>query len=265
MYNGEISLTSENLDSNYILSKVQHLNTRGNKIKIGILAGFEAQGDNAIAIGNYSGQNYQANNSITINSTGTQLQNTIPNSLKIAPIREDVGNYPFLNYNTTTKEITYQSVAYLSRPFAQFINTNSIPLTQNTIIPITYNQTPTANGISYDLVNPSHIKFTATGNYKIGTSILLEEVGGSGAEAYIAFRKNGTAIENSGSECFINGNNKRTLAYVEIIIEITNIVTDYIEVIAFTADPDILSPSVPSPTPLFPSSPSVITTCYKVN
>lgn len=265
MYNGEILFTPENLDSNYILNKVQHLNTQDGKVRLGVLAGFQGQGNDCIAIGNYAGQNYQANNSISINATGLPLENTTPDSLKIAPIRQDVGNYPFLNYNPATNEITHQSISYLSRPFAQFINTGTISLTQNTIIPMTYNQTETANGISYDVGNPSRIQFTATGNYKVGTSILLKETGGSGAEVYIAFRKNGTAIANSGSECYINGNKKRTLAYVEIIVDITNTATDYIEVIAFTADANISSPALPSPVALFPASPSIITTCYKVN
>lgn len=263
--NGEIFITQENLDSNYILNKVQHVNTEDNKIKLGFLAGFNNQGNDAIAIGRYAGYNFQASNSIVINATGAPLENTTPNSLKCDPIRQDIGNFPFLNYNTLTKEITYQDVNYLSRPYGAFINTNSINIPQNTPTLLTYNLTPESNNISFDVVNPSRIKFNSASTYKIGCSILFNEVGGSGAEVYFSFLKSGILIPNSASECFVNGNNKRTLAYAELIVTISNPITEYIEIIAYTNDTGISAIALPSPNALIGESPSIITTCYKIN
>jgi hypothetical protein len=81
---------------------------RVNAIAIGVLAGNSNQNINSIAIGAFAAPTNQGANSIVINATGANLNNTTPNSLKIAPIRNDVANIAnVLYYNTTTNEITY--------------------------------------------------------------------------------------------------------------------------------------------------------------
>ena len=84
-------------------------NTQGSySISIGNLAGNYRQGSYSIAIGNQAGENSQSNNSIILNATGDILEQTIPGTLTVAPIRNDVSNTAnVLYYNIETKEITY--------------------------------------------------------------------------------------------------------------------------------------------------------------
>ena len=76
-------------------------------VAIGSLAGTNTQGEYAIAIGNFAAPNNQGANSIVISATGTGLENTNPNSLVIAPIRNVTGSSGVLQYNDVTKEVSY--------------------------------------------------------------------------------------------------------------------------------------------------------------
>jgi hypothetical protein len=76
-------------------------------VALGSLAGTSNQGEAAIAIGNFAAPNNQGANSIVISATGTGLENTIPNSLVIAPIRNVNGNHGVLQYNTASNEVSY--------------------------------------------------------------------------------------------------------------------------------------------------------------
>jgi hypothetical protein len=78
-----------------------------NSISIGTYAGRENRGDNSIAIGALAGYSGQANNSIVINASGTQL-NTPQAGLFIDPVRADTSNTAnVLLYDVVTKEITF--------------------------------------------------------------------------------------------------------------------------------------------------------------
>ena len=77
-------------------------------IAIGASAGVNGQGSYSIAIGANTAINQQNNNSIIINATGLNLDSLYPDSLSIAPIRNDVANTAnVLYYNIETKEVTY--------------------------------------------------------------------------------------------------------------------------------------------------------------
>jgi hypothetical protein len=76
---------------------------------LGSLAGTYNQGEYAVAIGNYAAPNNQASHSIVISALGTALENTISNSLIIAPIRNISGGDGVLQYNNTTKEVSYSN------------------------------------------------------------------------------------------------------------------------------------------------------------
>ncbi len=76
-------------------------------VALGSLAGSNTQGEYAVAIGNFAAPNNQAANSIVISATGTGLENTTPNSLVIAPIRNTNGDDGVLQYNNTTNEVSY--------------------------------------------------------------------------------------------------------------------------------------------------------------
>lgn len=81
-------------------------NTQGvNSIAIGAGSGAEQQGGNSVAIGLGAGATNQAVNSIVINATGANLENTTANSLVISPIRSATGT-TIAQYNPTTGEVT---------------------------------------------------------------------------------------------------------------------------------------------------------------
>jgi len=77
-------------------------------VAVGASAGSLTQGIAAVAIGTLAGRTFQANNSIIINATGANLDQTTANTFTVAPIRNDVANVAeILFYDTTSKEITY--------------------------------------------------------------------------------------------------------------------------------------------------------------
>jgi hypothetical protein len=75
-------------------------------IAIGNYAGQTAQGGNAIAIGEAAGRASQTANSIIINATGVDLNNTVPNTFTVKPIRNAPGAQA-LYYDPTSGEVTY--------------------------------------------------------------------------------------------------------------------------------------------------------------
>ncbi len=81
------------------------LNQGQRAVAIGSLAGSLNQGEYAVALGNFAGGTNQPANSIMINASGLAL-NGANAGLYIDPIRNANGG-AFLNYNTTTKEISY--------------------------------------------------------------------------------------------------------------------------------------------------------------
>ena len=82
-----------------------------NAVSIGRAAGNDAQGANAIAIGYQAGTLNQAQSSIIMNATGAALENTVPNTLVVKPIRVATAasltgaGFVQLYYNATTGEI----------------------------------------------------------------------------------------------------------------------------------------------------------------
>ena len=84
--------------------------TQGNSaVAIGSGAGAINQGYSAIAIGRLAGRTNQGNNSIIMNATDADLDQTTANTFTVAPIRNIGGTSGVLQYNATTKEITYSS------------------------------------------------------------------------------------------------------------------------------------------------------------
>jgi hypothetical protein len=76
-------------------------------VAIGSGAGDSGQGQYAIAIGAGAGANHQTANSIILDATNGTIQQAAGAGLHIAPIRSGSTTSKVLNYNTTTKEITY--------------------------------------------------------------------------------------------------------------------------------------------------------------
>jgi hypothetical protein len=78
-------------------------------VAIGTSAGALQQGNHAIAIGTGAGSALQGNNSIILNATGSALEQTTDNTFTVAPIRNTSGTDGVLQYNNSTKEISYSS------------------------------------------------------------------------------------------------------------------------------------------------------------
>ena len=87
------------------------MNQAPNAIAVGNAAGITNQGANAIAIGALAGQTTQHPNTTVLNASGVALNTTTPSAMYMSPIRNDpaVMN-SFLQYNTITKEVVYNSV-----------------------------------------------------------------------------------------------------------------------------------------------------------
>ena len=81
-------------------------------IAIGAGAGDTEQGQYAIAIGAGAGANHQTANSIILDATNGTIQQAAGAGLHIAPIRSGSNISNLLSYNTTTKEITYSSQSF---------------------------------------------------------------------------------------------------------------------------------------------------------
>ena len=83
---------------------------REDAVAVGGFAGEKNQGSNAVAIGYAAGSNNQSTNTIIINATGLALNAQVPNSLYIAPIRQNnTITSNVLVYNTVTSEVAYNT------------------------------------------------------------------------------------------------------------------------------------------------------------
>ena len=77
-------------------------------VAIGYGAGQTSQGQYAVAIGALAGQNTQFTGSIVINASGTAL-NSNQQGLYINPVRGTATATPVVVYNSSTKELTYNT------------------------------------------------------------------------------------------------------------------------------------------------------------
>ena len=90
-------------------------NSQGiNAVAIGTGAGTNNQGAGAIAIGYSAGDNSQAANTIILNAGGSALQSDGTSRFYVNPVRSGANTGNILQYNTTTKEISYGSTVTAS-------------------------------------------------------------------------------------------------------------------------------------------------------
>jgi len=97
-------------------------------VAIGESAGESYQGANAVAIGKKAGYYYQAANSIILNATGATLDQTTANTFTVAPIRNISATSGVLQYNASTKEVSYSN-----NVTAETFNTDQITIVGNRI------------------------------------------------------------------------------------------------------------------------------------
>ncbi len=79
-------------------------------ISIGLQSGYFHQGQSAIAIGSYAGTSNQGDNSIVLNASGTMLHGSTASAFFVAPIRTLSSSAGILSYNSTTKEVYYDTL-----------------------------------------------------------------------------------------------------------------------------------------------------------
>jgi len=87
-------------------------NTQGvSAVAIGVDAGLTTQGVYAVAIGEQAGETNQAANTIILNATGSAVNGVAAqtSSFYVAPIRNASGTSGLLQYDATTKEVSYSS------------------------------------------------------------------------------------------------------------------------------------------------------------
>jgi hypothetical protein len=97
-------------------------------VAIGYYAGGGTQGVNSVAIGYAAGYNGQAANSIVINATGSVLNQATANTFTVAPIRNISATSGVLQYNASTKEVSYSNSVTAER-----FNTDQITVVGNRI------------------------------------------------------------------------------------------------------------------------------------
>jgi len=83
-------------------------------VAIGNVAGYVNQGVNAIAIGKVAGSTDQHANSIVINATGNATNTDGTSRFYVNPVRSGANTGNILQYNTSTKEISYGSTVTAS-------------------------------------------------------------------------------------------------------------------------------------------------------
>jgi hypothetical protein len=85
-------------------------------IALGKNAGYFNQGAYSVAIGTYAGNSSQADNSIILNATGAAVNQTIPNTFTVKPIRSNAEPDATLNaliYTASSGEITYGNKTFV--------------------------------------------------------------------------------------------------------------------------------------------------------
>ena len=179
-------------------------NQREGAVAIGQSAGVIDQGMFAVAIGSGAGYQYQANNSIAITATGTQLSPT-ESGFYIDPVRNDTSsNSQIVTYNTSTKELTYtDTISVTGNISAANLNANvngfSIGYRDVPQVIFTSNATLalTDAGKHYYSSNSANIitvPNNATVSFNIGAAISIVQQGtanltitpGSGVTMYLA-------------------------------------------------------------------------------
>ena len=121
------------------------------------------QGENAVAIGAYAGSTTQAANSIIINATGVELNQGTAGTFTVAPIRNASGTSGVLQYNTTTKEVTYSNEITVNSNVWTFGTDGALTLPDNSVIasykPVTVIAGPTGVQTISDNASATRLTF----------------------------------------------------------------------------------------------------------
>lgn len=107
-------------------------------VAVGSNAGETNQGSAAVAIGNYAGQTSQHANSLILNASGGVLNSDGTSRFYVSPIRNAAGTSGVVQYNSTTKEVSYStSIGSVSGTFTGNIFTSLIDSADSSAITVT--------------------------------------------------------------------------------------------------------------------------------
>ena len=107
-------------------------------VAIGSNAGETDQGSAAVAIGNYAGQTSQHDYSLILNASGSVLNSDGTSRFYVDPIRNATGANGVVQYNSTTKEVSYSSaLGSVSGTFTGNIFTTLIDSADSSAITVT--------------------------------------------------------------------------------------------------------------------------------
>jgi len=159
------------------------------------------------------------------------------------------------------------SPQYLPAPYniryGSFGSTDSQTVTgANQATPITHNLTFIANGVDYDPANPSHIRITADGVYKVSYSVQLDKAGGGISTCDIWIAIDGVNVPTSASRDAVAGNNGESFVMCEYIFQLNS--GQYFEVIFASPDDTMTAQHFAAVAP-YPEVPSIITNVIQIS
>ena len=128
-------------------------------VAIGEQAGQTSQGIASVAIGEEAGKTNQHDNSIVINASGVALNSAQASSFFVDPIRSNAATNS-LNYDSSTKEITYNQTGYLYAYKSGSQNLSTLPSV------ITFGIVPRQDSI-YTMPSSTRFQVNVAGWYKI--------------------------------------------------------------------------------------------------
>jgi hypothetical protein len=114
-----------------------------NAVAIGVQAGASQQGTSSVAIGSYAGQTSQPARTTIINASGSPVNGVAAqtDSFYVSPIRNSTGTSGVLQYNSTTKEVSYNNtVSGLTSLTSTTLNSTTLNSTELNVTGIFSNQ-----------------------------------------------------------------------------------------------------------------------------
>jgi hypothetical protein len=173
-----------------------------NAVAIGVQAGASQQGTNSVAIGSYAGQTSQPARTTIINASGAPINGVAAqtDSFYVSPIRNSTGTSGVLQYNFTTKEVSYNnnvSVTSLTSTTLNATNLNVDEIFSNQYISIDENIIKTLNSNQSIFLDPS-----GTGIVNVNASLLTSGIqiygpgagGSSGDGTILVITQNSAAL-----------------------------------------------------------------------
>lgn len=127
---------------------------------------------------------------------------------------------------------------------------------------ITHNTTFIANGVDYDPANPSHVRITADGVYKVSYSVQLDKAGGGNSTCDIWIAIDGAPVPASASRCVVAGQTGETFPMCEYIFQLN--AGQYFQVI-FASPDNSMAATRFAANGVYPEVPSIITNVIQIS